>query len=185
MFDTETWKFINTFAPWLSALGTFTAVFVALYLASRDRQIKLRVYAGVMVIATAGKPPAENEECVLINAVNLGRREVTITNIGWSTGLFRKRFFVQMFPPHYLSSKMPIRLHDGEEASYYIPLEKTDNWASRFSQRHLLRYPRLTSRFIKVRVHTSIGKVFESRIEPSLRKELIDKAIKHGVNEHR
>jgi hypothetical protein len=43
MFDTETWKFINTFAPWVSAIGTIAAVITSLYLAIRDYKIRLKV----------------------------------------------------------------------------------------------------------------------------------------------
>ena len=35
--DENTWKFINTFAPWFSAIGTLAAVSTSLYLAFADR----------------------------------------------------------------------------------------------------------------------------------------------------
>lgn len=52
--DVEFWKFINTFAPWLSALGTIAAVVVSLYLARRDKSIRLEVSAGHRLLATPG-----------------------------------------------------------------------------------------------------------------------------------
>jgi hypothetical protein len=36
-FDRETWTFVNSFAPWLSAIGTLAAVITSLYLATADR----------------------------------------------------------------------------------------------------------------------------------------------------
>ena len=44
LFDRETWLFINSFAPWLAALGTVAAVIVALYLARRASRLDIRVF---------------------------------------------------------------------------------------------------------------------------------------------
>jgi hypothetical protein len=49
--DQETWRFINTFAPWLSAIGTLTAVAVSLYLARRSDRQKLEVRVGLRNVA--------------------------------------------------------------------------------------------------------------------------------------
>ena len=60
LMSQKTWRFINTFAPWLSALGTITAVLVALYLARMDRRIQLEVSAGHRItlhLASPGPPP--------------------------------------------------------------------------------------------------------------------------------
>jgi len=35
LVETETWKFINTFAPWFSAIGTILAVVTSLYSAGQ------------------------------------------------------------------------------------------------------------------------------------------------------
>jgi hypothetical protein len=39
--DQDTWRFINTFAPWFSAFGTLSAVSVSLYLANRRERFKV------------------------------------------------------------------------------------------------------------------------------------------------
>jgi hypothetical protein len=49
--DRETWRFINTFAPWLSAVGTLVAVAVSLYLARKSNRIELEVSAGLRKVA--------------------------------------------------------------------------------------------------------------------------------------
>ena len=53
--DRETWKFINTFAPWVSALGTTAAVIVSLYLALRTARVKIRVGSGIYQMLGLGQ----------------------------------------------------------------------------------------------------------------------------------
>jgi hypothetical protein len=52
--DKEIWQVINTFAPWLSAIGTVSAVIASLYLATRDRRISLKISAGHKLLFQAG-----------------------------------------------------------------------------------------------------------------------------------
>jgi hypothetical protein len=170
VFDKETWQFINTFAPWLSALGTISAVIVSLYLATRDRRISLKVSAGVKIIMQGG----HSETFIGVSAVNMGRREVTITGIGWQTGLFRKREFVQLgFSPH--SSDLPARLQDGETANYFIPLENTGNhWVLKVKD-DLGKCLWFKVYFMKALVVTSIGKTFRVRVNRNIRDLLTEK----------
>jgi hypothetical protein len=84
----ETWKFINTFAPWLSAVGTISAVITSLYLARKSRRIHLKVDAGLRTLVQQGSPA---KEYVAITVVNRGDRAATIQSIGWKIGFFRKR----------------------------------------------------------------------------------------------
>lgn len=44
------WKFVNSFAPWLSAIGTLSAVIVAIYLARRDKFVRLKCAAGIRML---------------------------------------------------------------------------------------------------------------------------------------
>jgi hypothetical protein len=55
--DQDTWRFINTFAPWAAALGTFGAVLVSLYLARKSNWIELEVRAGIRKIGFIGGMP--------------------------------------------------------------------------------------------------------------------------------
>jgi multisubunit Na+/H+ antiporter MnhE subunit len=74
-FFRETWQFINSFSPWLSAVGTIIAVIVALYLARLDKRIRLRVSAGHRLVFSAGASIPENpDEYLVINIVNSGYR---------------------------------------------------------------------------------------------------------------
>ena len=169
--DQESWRFINTFAPWLSAIGTILAVITSLYLARRSRKIRLRISAGHRLLLLPG---AEGEplEYLVIEIVNIGSRIANINNIGWKLGFLRKQMFVQMIINDNLSSTIPIELKDGEKASYFFPFYDEIQWLDSFAK-NLGHFPRIHARSLKVLAHTSIGQSFEAKIESGLRGELI------------
>jgi len=176
-FNKEFWVFFNTFAPWLSAIGTISAVIVSLYLARRDKTVRLQVSAGhrILVIPGMGGP---REEYMVIQVVNIGHREAQITGIGWEVGLFYKEYAMQPVLNDEFSSPLPVRLKDGEEANYYYQLYGDSNWLTNFSHDFLLHSPKKRSKYIKLVVFTSIGKNFKQIIEEGLRKKLVETAIK-------
>jgi len=176
--DCVTWEFINSFSPWLSAFGTIAAVIVALYFARIDKRVRLEVTAGIRLMVTPGVP-GPPPEYLAIHIVNTGHREAQVTNIGWKVGFFKKKLAVQMTIKDGLSSDLPVRLKDGQEANYYIPLSENTNWLKEFVHDFLPNKFGLRSRFIKVTVHTSIGKSFEAQIEKGLRDRLINVATKN------
>jgi hypothetical protein len=168
MTSIETWKFINSFAPWFSAIGTIAAVIVSLRLATRDRNIRLKVSAGHRLLITPGIEA--RPEYLNIRVVNIGHRDAQITNIGWKTGVFKKRCAIQILEQNGISSAFPIRLKDGEEANYFISLE--NDWLGEFIDKMLKPCPFIQKYFIKVQVFTSLGVEFESNIESSLKKKI-------------
>jgi hypothetical protein len=109
IFDKETWKFINTFAPWLSAIGTFAAVVISLYLARQGKSVTLKITAGHRLMATPGIQ-GPYPEYIAINIVNTGYRDAQITNIGWKVGFFKKdkQHAIQLIQNDSLSSPLPI-----------------------------------------------------------------------------
>lgn len=148
MSEKETWEFINSFAPWFSAFGTLTAVILAIYLARRDKNIRLEISAG--------------------------HREAQIVNIGWKIGFFKKEYSIQtLIPNDQISSPMPVRLKDGEEAKYFIPLNEETKWIENIIQKSLQPNPRIKISFMKLQVFTSVGKTFNSRIENGLKKRIL------------
>lgn len=177
IFNKETWKFINTFAPWLSAIGTLLAVAVSLYFARHDKRIRLEVNAGHRLIVTPGQK-GPHPEYLVIRIVNIGHREAQITNIGWKVGFFKKQHAIQTTIRDGLSSPLPVRLKDGEEASYYIPLYGEYSWLESFIKDFYKNHPKFRVKHTKIQVFTSVGKTFESNIEKGLQKiilELIEK----------
>ena len=71
-----------------------------------------------------------------------------------------------------LSSKMPIRLKDGEEASYFTNLEESDILESLVNNL-LSPHPKLKCYFFKAMIHTSVGVDFKVKIEKGLRDKLL------------
>lgn len=50
----EEWRFINSFAPWLSVIGTLLAVCASLYISYSTRKIALSISSGVVVFNENG-----------------------------------------------------------------------------------------------------------------------------------
>ena len=123
----QDWRFINSFANWFSALGTIGAVIVALYLARQDKRIRLRVSAGYRNIISPGTE-CDPRKYLAIRITNIGHRDVQIVGIGWRIGLFRKFYADQLIISDGLSSTLPIKLRDGDEASYFFPLFGNNEW---------------------------------------------------------
>ena len=116
----ETWRFVNTFAPWFSAAGTVSAVVVSLWLARSQQRTRLSVSVGPRVIVGPGMV-GPTPEFVAIFVANLASRPVRIINIGWRVGLFRKRYVMQNASLRPLSSPLPIELAYGQDAKWMFP----------------------------------------------------------------
>lgn len=173
LFDEETWRFINTFAPWLSAFGTIAAVILSLYLARSDKRIKLDISAGHRIIVIPGNKDYR-PNYLYIHIVNIGHREVQIVNIGWKIGFFKIEQSIQtLIPNDGMSSQMPIRLKDGEEAKYFIPLDEEPSWIREVIDKSLQPNPKIRIRFMKLHVFTSVGNEFTSRIEKGLKNHIL------------
>ena len=112
MFDRETWLFINSFAPWLAALGTVAAVIVSLYLARRALRLDIRVFA--QIVATFGMEP--REELFRIGVVNHGRKAVVSQLVWWPLGFGRRMHWIVLPPRNHLSTELPCELDFGEKA---------------------------------------------------------------------
>lgn len=165
--DKETWQFINTFAPWLSAIGTLSAVVISLYLATKDRRIALRVDASLKTLIQTG---ARSQDFATISVVNVGRREATITGIGWKIGLIRKTNLFQVPGAPLYSTRLPSKLHDGESASYFMSVQPDPagyDWVGE-TKKHLGKFPRLRVLTMKAQVFTSVGKTVEVRVDHSI-----------------
>ena len=168
------WTLINSFASWLSALGTIAAVIVALYLASRDRNIHLRVNAGIRILYTEGQSPSERIDCLSISVTNIGHRTARIEGLLWyikplRISPFRRHssYFYMITPRNVYSSSMPVELRDGQTAIYIVPL--TEYQATNANNpMYVGRFPKLAVRSTRIVVNTSTGKLFSSKIEQEL-----------------
>ena len=83
--DSETWLFVNTFAPWLSALGSLAAVGMSLYLATFGRRPTISL--GISLTTRPDLNREKERQFVRVDATNIGFTDVNIVSIGWEVGL--------------------------------------------------------------------------------------------------
>lgn len=171
----------NAFGAWGAAIGTISAVIVALYLARSDRIIRIRLSAGHRLVGSGPDLEKYQHNCA-IKAVNMGFRKVTITGIGWKVGYLKKRTCDQILSMPPFPSTMPITLADGDEATWYIPFNSKDedpDWIDTFPLEVLGNHPYWTSKSVRIFVYTSVGKIITAPIEKPLRKRLVAAALQY------
>lgn len=174
MPDQETWRFINTFAPWLSALGTLAAVATALYLAYHDRRINLAVRASLRIQFIRGGGPGHGDRFVSVNVINRGRRRATVSGIGWRLGLLKQREFLV---PDYRGPTIPAKLEDGDEAAFLFPLDQfASGLLDALPRKALIPLPGIRLASMRAIVATTAGRAFYATITRDLRQELARRA---------
>ena len=169
----ETWRFINSFAPWLAGIGTLAVVFTSLYLALGRTRVRLRVSVGHRTIILPNSP---NDKIVEIKVVNTGFCDAQVTEVVWKVGTFRKRRLLQVFNfslryrhLDHLSATLPKHLAHGDQACYIIPF---DPWIG-FFRPHLQPHPWLWTRLLGIQVGTSVGQTRKGRVENGLKAEIL------------
>ena len=165
----------------VAALGTWAAVMTALWLAGRDRRVKLRVTAGVRkVVPQVAGVEREYPEVISVMVTNEAHRSVLVKVLAFVPpgGMRRKGAILLANPDPKFSSKLPTRLADGDEAIYSVALESFDTQVITIMARDHLPgcCPALKARFINVFVETSRGERFYSKLEKPLRDLFIAKA---------
>jgi hypothetical protein len=165
------WTFINSFAGWLSALGTIAAVITALYLSRKEHRVNLEVSAGVRIFFGQGVP---QQKYLYVEVVNIARRPATVTTVCWTAGPFRKQQYWWDVPQNRFSSVLPVTLVDGETARWMMPLEELPaNFAEIAGAELSGLSRRMRVRSVKVTVSTSTGEDFHSRLGKDLREKFL------------
>jgi len=181
--DQETWRFINTFAPWLSAIGTLSAVVTSLYLARQSNRIKMELRVGLRRVGYVGGQPMTEPVAkgatptppllFWLNITNLGHRGATIDKVYWKLVPWSKRGLIWFPPQNSYSSAFPITLGDGQSASYAIPVPEFESKQGETLRSELSHWPRgIRSRLLRVCVATSTGDVFKQKLERDMRQLL-------------
>lgn len=184
MLDQETWRFINSFAPWLSALGSCAAVITALFLAQRDQHIRLSVRVALSVYLDSCGGPGHGNRLITVKITNNGARAATILPVGWRTGytIFNHFKFFRLEPiefvwEHYGGTQLPSKLADGDFALLTFPLEKFSGAIiNSMPERALSPWPHLRFRTMRVIVPTTTGKTIYAPVTSEVRKELVRRA---------
>ena len=167
----ETLQLINSFAPWFAAMGTIAAACVALYLGLRRGRLKLRVTALHKVMIWEG---GIRRDYLEIRAVNTGFTKANITGVDLRWGRYKKKYAVlaKEFDQKF-SNRLPIEIEPGQESKYYYPWEL---WLSSFIVNDQDQDESLDPHTVRIRVWTSVGRLFNAMIPKNHRRELIQAA---------
>jgi hypothetical protein len=158
MPDRDTWLFVNSFAPWLAALGTLAAVAVSLYLAFRGERLRLRVRSGIYHMAAPGQRISEAPEYFQVQATNHGFRATQVQGLMWRFGLIRTRNFVVVPSVNPYSTELPAKLDHGDTARFFFTLEEFKRGSDELVK--ILKaswLPSVTARRLRVGVYTTTG----------------------------
>lgn len=156
-----TWECFNSFASWLSAIGTILITGLALWLSVRDRQIHLKS------ALTLGLLPSVNANLLnrpvfVLSFTNVGPRPVTVTNHCWVLPHVKGVVFLQPYMDAgvgSLCSKLPLELTDGKEGHVFYSddffLKLDDPAKFLFHKKRYIAWLRI--HFFKVRIVTTAG----------------------------
>jgi hypothetical protein len=174
------WDLINSFANWASAIGSFTAAWVALHLANRIARPTAKVNVGHRIIIGNGDGPPY-PEFVNFRIVNSGDRTFRVTQIGWRIGVFRKRYAIQMYEPS-MSTRLPVELGHAQEASWLIPMSFSGrNWVEHFAKEFIVEdkagflvraHAYVALKSLRAVFTTSLGNEFLAKPEGNLLERL-------------
>jgi len=169
----EEWKFINTFAPWFSAIGTLLAVCVSLYISYSTRKIALSVSSGIFVFNENGV----DEEYLAINVINTGYRAVFLNSlmcISFQVGLFKKTNIGigHKYIDSHKSSSFPCKLGENETANLFLKINNNNiNWLQNIKKKEHLRNHSLST--LRIVVYPNVGKPFKVKPDKTIMKKLI------------
>lgn len=169
--DQTTWKLLEIGGNWVSGVGSLLAVWVALRIAKKQTEVKLAVVAGerALVDRVARTAPM----ILFVQVTNIGQAPATITNVGWEQGVISKRYGIQMLEQSHASNTVPIDLTTGKQATFTVPFDGT-TWLPDMVEWLDGWFPRFKAWDIKVCIYTSVGTTVKQRLEPALRKKLLE-----------
>ena len=174
MPDQDTWRFINTFAPWLSAFGSLLAVVTSLRLARRASRLDLRVNLAIVKMGVPGQA-APWQEFLQVRVVNHSR-EAVVKGIQWWVAWSKQQWIV-LPPADAYSTKIPARLDFGEEALFLFPTATFNRDGQRLLE-HLneSKVPQLTVRRLRAGIYTSTGQTFRVPLDAHMRRFMLERA---------
>lgn len=155
-------------ADWVSGLGSFAAVVVALYLSNAAQRIYLRGNVGLRLVISNGMP---EQKILVFSVTNIGSRATVVNNLAMRVGLFKKRYAIITTGRDFGSSSMPAPLTDGEVANWHIPIDKEKTWLIDLCKNFVRsKFDVHTLRF---EIHTTNGGHLKLKPEPALKEELL------------
>jgi hypothetical protein len=114
----DSWQCYNSFALWISSIGTVVISSLALWLSVKDRF--LRMDASFKIGTIGGKDPNRLDTLVyILSFTNVGARPITVTNYEWRIPLSKKGIGKHITNPYngsfgHRCTKFPVQLTDGQ-----------------------------------------------------------------------
>lgn len=165
----ECWKFINSFAPWFSAIGTISAVVVSLYIALSSRKISINISSDIFDFGN------ENRS-LIITVTNTGLRTVVVDNqhcIRFQAGRFKNKKVIGVgtdYIDYQKTTAFPWRITEGETAKLVINMNNEDgNWLINLKH-NLLKEMRLST--LKVMVLPNASKPHLEKVGSTIHSQL-------------
>ena len=172
----QVWVALGT---WVAGLATFAAVIVALYLARRSEQVRLKIHVGLRVMVIGdGSPPQEH---LSIRVTNIRERPVTINTVGWAVGKGKQRRYCIQPVSGRFTAQYPVELTQGKDANFMVSFVATPNWLQEFARDFVKDMSDRTLKTLVVQIHTSVGQTIEVRPESGLIERLKNTAVRATV----
>lgn len=171
-----TWECVNSFANWLSAIGTICITGLALWLSVRDRRVNLRATLTLGLLPSSN-PNLLDRPVFVLSFTNVGPRPVTVTNHCWDLPFVMGIIFLQPYMEVELGrlcSKLPIELTDGKEGHAFYPndffqkLEDPQKFL--FHTNRFVAWLRIN--FFQIRITTTAGTRPRVKIAHGVRQRL-------------
>lgn len=174
----DTWNCVNSFALWISAIGTVSVSTIALWLSLRDGFLRISTRFSLGIIANAS-PSRENIRVYILEFTNIGVRPITVTNYRWKIPFLKSAAFVITFPQldsrvASVCTKLPAELTDGQGGNIF----HTDDFFSAMEEPEKFLYPKskimafIRIWFFKMYISASTGKQIAVKIDRNVRKKL-------------
>lgn len=164
-------QILNAAGTWFAGIATFSAVLVALKLARRAEQVRIKAHVGMVdVVEGDGSPPRLH---VAFDITNLGERPVTINSIGWRIGHWRRWRYAMQNPSGFTTAGFPKMLAYGEQAFFMVSIDLNPEWAANLIDSFIRSNDPSYIKTLMGQIHTSVGTVVEAKPEPSLFQELL------------
>lgn len=164
----DDWKFINTFAPWLSAFGTLLAVCVSLYISYSTRKINLKISSGIYTFNENGT----EVDYLSIQVINTGYRTAFLNSLASISFQFddspnKTNIGIgHEYIDPYKSSKFPCNIGENEMAQIFIKIHNNnENWLNNFKKDYL-NHHKLSS--LNIIAYPNIGKPFKAKPDKSI-----------------
>ena len=170
--DKESVNIWTILPQWLGAIGTISAVIVALYLARRDKLIRCKVKITISVIFDSLSN--NYQKYLSIYITNTGYRSFLLTGFTWQRGSIKKKYYDWIPALNNYSFNIPIKLEDGEQAKFFVTYDSFENKLYPILKVKSKIFSYFLTRFTKIIIHTSLkSKTFS--LTPEFRKELLPK----------